>query len=100
MYVPRDKWAMCKFEISRGTYCAELWAQDTNAINCDYVYKKPYKDVDLVKSSYVADAFPIVETQLAKAAWRLAGWLNAVIVYNYESAVVGGDHDQATLGMS
>lgn len=33
---------------------------------------------DLYKSGYAAGAFHIVENQLVKAAWRLAGWLNTL----------------------
>lgn len=33
---------------------------------------------DLLLDGYAKGAFHIVENQLAKAAWRTAGWLNAI----------------------
>lgn len=70
---------MCKnVDIERGTYCPELWAKDSNAIVCDYAYGRYENGTDLLKSGYAEGAFHIVENQLAKAAWRTAGWLNAI----------------------
>lgn len=69
---------MCNFDIHRGTYCPELWAQDSNAIVCDYAYGRYVNGSDLLLDGYAKGAFHIVENQLAKAAWRTAGWLNAL----------------------
>ena len=75
---PIDEWAGCQWDIDRGTYCAEKWAQDSNAIVCDYAYGRLVNGSDVYKDGYAAGAFHIVELQLAKAAWRTAGWLDAI----------------------
>ena len=54
------------------------WAKDSNAIVCDYAYGRYTNGSDLYKDGYAAGAFHIVELQLAKAAWRTAGWLNTL----------------------
>lgn len=69
---------MCDFDARRGTYCPELWAKDSNSIVCDYAYGRYVNDTDLLDSGYAAGAIHIVEQQLAKAAWRLSGWLNSL----------------------
>lgn len=76
---PISEWTSgCEFEITRGTWCPELWARDSNAIVCDYAYGRYTNGSDLYKDGYAAGAFHIVELQLAKAAWRTAGWLNTL----------------------
>lgn len=69
---------MCAWDIDRATYCPEKWAQDSNAIVCDYAYGRYVNGSDLYLDGYAKGAFHIVENQLAKAAWRTAGWLNTV----------------------
>lgn len=76
---PISEWnAGCKSALFRGTYCPELWAQDSNAIVCDYAYGRYVNGSDLYHDGYAAGAFHIVELQLAKAAWRTSGWLNTI----------------------
>ena len=76
---PISEWTSgCEFEINRGTWCAERWARDSNAIVCDYAYGRYTNGSDLYKDGYAAGAFHIIELQLAKAAWRTAGWLNTL----------------------
>ena len=76
---PLFEWtAGCEFEINRGTLCPERWARDSNALVCDYAYGRYANGSDLYKDGYAAGAFHIVELQLAKAAWRTAGWLNTL----------------------
>lgn len=81
--VPRSEWDLCGFDVRRGTYCPELWARDSNGIVCTYAYGKYTNGSDLLSSGYAKEAFPIVELQLAKAAWRLAGWLNAIAAIHF-----------------
>lgn len=73
-----SQWAICSFDIHRGTYCPELWAKDSNAIVCDYAYGRYVNGSDLLMDGYAKGAFHIVEEQLGKAAWRTAGWLNSI----------------------
>jgi hypothetical protein len=76
---PPSAWtAGCEFDIYRGALCPERWAQDSNAIVCDYAYGRYTNGSDLYKDGYAAGAFHIVELQLVKAAWRTAGWLNTL----------------------
>ncbi|KAJ7170247.1 S1/P1 nuclease [Mycena crocata] len=57
--------------------CPLAWAQDSNKIDCSYVFT--FKSgTDLCTSSYYTGAVPIIETQIAKAGYRLAGWLNVL----------------------
>lgn len=59
------------------------WARDTNGWTCDYVYSQIFNGTNLATSGYAEGAFPIVELQVSKAALRLAAWLNALVVGNY-----------------
>lgn len=78
--VPREGWAGCDFEIEKGDLCAKAWAEDSHALVCDEVYSRSVsKSTDLMKDGYAKEMFPVVELQLAKAAWRMAGWLNALV---------------------
>jgi hypothetical protein len=88
--VPKRNWAMCDWDVHRGTYCPELWAQDSNAIVCDYAYGRLPKGYDngtdlLRDCDYARGGLHIVETQMAKAAWRLSGWLNTIAVIHFGS---------------
>ncbi|KXT09311.1 hypothetical protein AC579_261 [Pseudocercospora musae] len=75
---PIDDWAICNWDIERGTYCPEKWAQSSNAIVCDYACGRYVNGSDVYKDGYARGAYHIVDLQLAKAAWRLAGWLNSL----------------------
>lgn len=59
-------------------YCPEKWAQETNGIVCDYAYGRFVNETTDLYPEYSKGAFHIVEMQLAKAAYRLAGWLNTL----------------------
>ncbi|KAF2272067.1 nuclease PA3 [Westerdykella ornata] len=59
--------------------CATRWAEETNAWNCDYVYKHFDNSTDLATNGYAAGAIPIVELQISKAALRLGTWLNKLV---------------------
>ncbi|KAK6207117.1 hypothetical protein LQW54_007434 [Pestalotiopsis sp. IQ-011] len=79
---PRSTWAGCDLDARRGTYCAEQWARDSNSIVCDYAYgrwSEGMGDLLLGPERYAHGAMHIVEQQIAKAAFRLAGWLDALV---------------------
>ncbi|KAF7360513.1 Nuclease S1 [Mycena venus] len=57
--------------------CPFTWAQDTNMLDCSYVFSFT-NGTDLCNSSYYTSAIPIIETQIAKGGYRLAAWLNAL----------------------
>ena len=89
---PVSEWfGGCSGALYRGTYCPEIWAQDSNSIVCDYAYGRYVNGSDLYKDGYAAGAFHIVENQLAKAAWRTAGWLNTIASAYLPSASFGYD---------
>ncbi|KAH6647125.1 S1/P1 nuclease-domain-containing protein [Truncatella angustata] len=78
---PRSTWSMCDFDARRGTYCAEQWAKDSNSIVCDYAYGRLVNGSDLLtgEDKYAQGAFHLVEQQIAKASFRLAAWLDALV---------------------
>jgi hypothetical protein len=59
--------------------CATVWARESNTWDCEYVYKKLDNTTDLATSGYTEGAFPIIELQISKAAFRLATWLNKLV---------------------
>ncbi|EME83179.1 uncharacterized protein MYCFIDRAFT_188290 [Pseudocercospora fijiensis CIRAD86] len=67
---PIDDWAICNWDIERGTYCPEKWAQSSNAIVCDYAYGRYVNGSDVYKDGYAEGAFHIIELQLAKGKRR------------------------------
>ena len=74
-------WGDC-LDPSRGSDCALAWAQETNAWVCSYVLPPSYPDGfagSELNGSYYDGAVDIVELQIARAGWRLAMWLNAVL---------------------
>lgn len=93
---------MCNWEFGQGTFCPELWAQDSNALVCDYAYGKLPAGYDngtdlLTDSDYAKGALHIVENQLAKAAYRLAGWMNTIATVNFG---VGDPEDARLPGLT
>lgn len=78
--IPREHWPGCGFEIEKGDLCAKAWAEDSHALVCNEVYSHSVSNsTDLMKDGYAKEMVPVVELQLAKAAWRMAGWLNALV---------------------
>ncbi|KAF5361625.1 hypothetical protein D9758_007376 [Tetrapyrgos nigripes] len=57
--------------------CPLEWAKDSNKLDCSFVFTYDQFD-DLCTSSYYNDAVPLIETQIAKAGYRLAAWLNVL----------------------
>jgi hypothetical protein len=59
--------------------CATKWASESNAWDCDYVYKTLDNSTDLATSGYARGALPIVQLQVSKAGLRLGTWLNRLV---------------------
>jgi len=57
--------------------CPLAWAQDSNTLDCSYVFNFT-TGADLCTSSYYTNAVPVIETQIAKQGYRLAAWLNVL----------------------
>ncbi|CAK4034510.1 nuclease PA3 [Lecanosticta acicola] len=96
--VARNHWARCDFEISKGDHCPKRWAEDSHALVCNAVYHMPFSNTtDLMNTGYARDAFPTAELQLAKAAWRLAGWLNHLVTYTPVDFEVASNEHQVVL---
>ncbi|EPE35214.1 Phospholipase C/P1 nuclease [Glarea lozoyensis ATCC 20868] len=61
-----------------------VWARDTNSYVCSAVLpdgRNATEAVDL-GGEYYAEALPVVQLQIAKAGYRLAGWLNLITASN------------------
>ncbi|EME46189.1 hypothetical protein DOTSEDRAFT_70244 [Dothistroma septosporum NZE10] len=87
--VPRNDWSSCGFDVNQGALCPKRWAEDSHWLVCSAVYTQAFANTtDLLKTGYAERMFPIVELQLAKASWRLAGWLNALV-----DSVYSAEHD-------
>ena len=72
----KASWVSCT-NIATASNCALAWAQDANAINCQYVLKVDETGQEL-SGSYFTGATPYIEMQIAKGGYRLAAWLNAI----------------------
>ena len=72
----KASWISCA-NIKTASNCALAWAQDANAINCQYVLKVDETNQEL-SGSYYAGAVPYIELQLAKGGYRLGAWINAL----------------------
>ncbi|KAL1960760.1 hypothetical protein VTO42DRAFT_6590 [Malbranchea cinnamomea] len=77
-FIPTEKWIEC-VDPSTPIMCALSWARDTNDWNCDYVFSQVINGTDLLESGYATGAFPIVELQVSKAAYRLGSFLNNIV---------------------
>jgi hypothetical protein len=71
-------WLQCA-DPSTPEKCAEVWAKESNALACSYVYKYANNGTDLGESGYALGAVPIAELRMAKAAVRLGNWLERVV---------------------
>lgn len=72
-------WIACS-EPSTPVECATTWATESNKWTCNYVYRRLRGDEDLGYNGYADGGVPIVELQISKAAYRLATWLNKLVV--------------------
>ena len=70
----KASWISCT-NIKTASNCALAWAQDANAINCQYVLKTDETNKEL-DGSYYTGAKPYIELQLAKGGYRLGTWIN------------------------
>lgn len=82
-FEPTEKWTTCT-DPATPVACAMAWAMDSNIWNCDYVYSQDFSAKDLLTSGYFEGAYPIVELQVSKAAWRLATYLNKLVDERYD----------------
>ncbi|KAI0026008.1 nuclease P1 [Xylariomycetidae sp. FL0641] len=81
---PTAAWTTC-VDPSTPVDCALAWARDANAWTCDYVYSQVYNGTDLATSGYADGAAPIARLQTAKAALRLASWMDALVEGRYNT---------------
>lgn len=72
----KASWVSCA-NINTASTCALQWAQDANAINCQYVLKVDETNKEL-SGAYYTGAKPYIEEQLAKGGYRLGAWINAL----------------------
>ncbi|KAF1954667.1 nuclease PA3 [Byssothecium circinans] len=78
--------------------CATSWARESNRWTCDYVYSRASSTEDLERNGYAAGAVPIVEVQIAKAAVRLATWLNRLVDEVQVEVEGGGAGERSHVG--
>ena len=72
----KASWISCS-NVNTASACALQWAQDANALNCQYVLQKNETGVEL-DGTYYTGAVPYIELQLSKGGYRLGAWLNAL----------------------
>ena len=72
----KSSWISCA-NIKTASACALAWAQDANAINCQYVLQMDETGQEL-SGNYYTGALPYIELQIAKGGYRLAAWINAL----------------------
>ncbi|KAH0613691.1 uncharacterized protein H6S33_005577 [Morchella sextelata] len=77
----RGEWSAC-VDPARAEECALSWAGEANRWMCDYVLPQTYpgglEGLD-VSGEYYEGAIEIVDVLVAKAGWRLAGYLNMIV---------------------
>ncbi|KAL9131163.1 MAG: hypothetical protein Q9175_006836 [Cornicularia normoerica] len=72
----REDWISC-VDITKAEDCATQWAQDANALNCQYVLQNDESGMEL-DGTYYTGAVPYIELQISKGGYRLGAWLNAL----------------------
>ncbi|RPB01723.1 phospholipase C/P1 nuclease [Choiromyces venosus 120613-1] len=78
----RKSWSGC-IDPKTPEKCALVWAGESNEWMCDYVLPANYPEGfagSELGGDYYEGAVPIVEESVAKAGWRLAGYLNMIVV--------------------
>lgn len=77
----REGWSSC-VDPASAEKCALIWATESNKWMCDYVLPDDYPvgfDMTDLSGDYFHGAVPIVDELVAKAGWRLAGYLNMIV---------------------
>lgn len=77
----RGEWSAC-IDPAKAEECALVWASEANKWMCDYVLPATYPvgfDGQELSGDYFQGAVPIVDELVAKAGWRLAGYLNMIV---------------------
>ena len=72
----KEDWVSC-VDITTAQDCATEWAQDANALNCQYVLQNDESGMEL-DGTYYTGAVPYIELQISKGGYRLGAWLNAL----------------------
>lgn len=72
----KEDWVSC-VDITTATDCALEWAQDANALNCQYVLQNDESGMEL-DGTYYTGAVPYIELQISKGGYRLGAWLNTL----------------------
>ena len=76
----KDDWVSC-VDITTASECALEWAQDANAINCEYVLKTDESGQEL-DGDYYTGAKPYFLQQIAKGGYRLGAYVNNLAAAN------------------
>ena len=72
----KNSWVSCA-DVHNAQNCALQWAQDANAINCQYVLVNDESGQEL-DGAYYNGAKPYILKQIAKGGYRLGAWVNAL----------------------
>lgn len=78
----REGWSTC-VNPANAEECALIWATESNKWMCDYVLPATFPagfEGQELSGDYFQGAVPIVDELVAKAGWRLAGYLNMIVV--------------------
>jgi hypothetical protein len=76
-------------DVSKGVESAMVWATDANSFVCTTVVPDGQDAVEgkELEGAYYDAAIPVIQLQIAKAGYRLAAWLDAIV-----GAEVGGEY--------
>lgn len=75
----KENWKSC-LNTTAAEECALVWASGANKWVCDYVLKDEDLEGKELGGEYAEGAVPIIEKSIAQAGYRLAGWLNMLVV--------------------
>ncbi|ORZ41047.1 S1/P1 nuclease [Catenaria anguillulae PL171] len=64
--------------VDQVTKCAEVWAKESTDLVCKTVYPAGFEPGQQTAEEYYEDVYKVVDTQVAKAALRLAALLNKI----------------------
>lgn len=77
----REGWSSC-VNPANAEECALTWATESNKWMCDYILPVTFPvgfEGQELSGDYFQGAVPIVDELVAKAGWRLAGYLNMIV---------------------